>query len=80
MKKSESQRLNSVRLKKLDLPPEEILRQLLLKTSELSNMRFLESPQANARLLSINKLSNSALLVLRTLLDTNEYQIRDFEL
>jgi hypothetical protein len=78
-KKSESQRLSSERLRKIDLPPEEILRQLLLKISEFSNIRFNESPQANARLLSINKLTANSLLVLRSLLDTNEHQVGNFQ-
>lgn len=78
-KKPESQRRSSERLRKIDLPPEEILRQLLLKISELSNVRFHESPQANARLLSINKLTANSLLVLRSLLDTNEHQVGYFQ-
>lgn len=78
-KKSESQRRSSERLRKIDLPPEEILRQLLDKIKELSDARFSGSPQANARLLSINKLTSNSLLVLRSLMDTNEHQIADFQ-
>lgn len=69
-KKSESQRL-----KKLNLPPEEVLRQLLLKMVEMSDCRYWESPRANARFVSINKAAKSSLLVLRSLLDTNEFPI-----
>jgi len=76
--KTESQRLGSQRLKELDLPPEEILRQLLIKMEELSGTRFAGSAQANARLLSLNKLARSGQLVLRSLLDTNEHHIESF--
>lgn len=78
-KQSGSQRRISERLKKIDLPPEEILRQLLLKISELSDARFSESPVANARLLGINKLTANSLLVLRSLLDTSEHHIENFQ-
>jgi hypothetical protein len=76
--KLESQGFGSQRLKKLDLPPEEILKQLLAKMEELSEVRFAGSAHANARLLSLNKLARSGQLVLRSLVDTGEHNIESF--
>ena len=65
----------SGRLKKIALPPEEVLRQLLEKISELSDMRFTTASQANARLLQIHRAAKNSLIVLRSLSETNEFSI-----
>lgn len=75
---TDSQRLTKVgsqRLKALDLPPEEILQQLLEKMVEVSDHRFADCPAASARMVSLNKMSKSCILVLRSLLETNEFAV-----
>lgn len=70
----------SGRIKKIDIPPEEALKQLLEKIQELSDMRFTAASSANARLLTINKATKNCLLLLRSLSETNEFSVQEIQL
>jgi len=58
------------------IPPEQLLDELLSRLIELSDSRFLTVGQANARLMSINRLAKNGLRIFRSMLDTNEFDVK----
>jgi len=56
-----------------NLPPELALVEILESIIERSDMRFTDSPAANARLKTIHKRAETALLIFRSMVDTNSF-------